>query len=450
MIVNSSATAMLGLAGMAVLAVSDSDGEVEYAIETTAAAGWCPVCGAQARLHNRRPTWVRDLPAGDRAVTLVWSSAVARDFGVGWAAVMAAVIEYGSPLIEHPDRIEGVAAVGVDETAFARANPIRSTVFATGIVDLHRGKLIDIIPGRSRKVLADWLIDQPAEWTAGIEVAALDPFRGYGAALSAGLPNAMRVLDAFHVVRLGFAAVDDVRRRVQQQTCGHRGRRTDPLYGIRRVLRRGAENLSTHAWARLLAGIEAGDEHAQVAAAWVAAQERHRRARLPVADRDHARREPQIALRDIARVIGRAAGRIRRQIRRPRTRSLKTVIPRFQPTRSAITVAGIVGTAVSWARMASSNASTADPAGLHSYFGGPSEANAARTVLREIPNVLAINLIGNPSARCKRRISAQSSTDNNSLFLSARKPRLRRRGSKFTRRHGFSFQASPTQRPISR
>jgi transposase len=221
---NSSATAMLGLAGMAVLAVSESDGEVEYAIETTAATGWCPVCGAQARLHNRRPTWVRDLPAGDRAVTLVWVkriwrcphleceqqtwteshpqirpraawteragkqacrrvgrdghsvAAVARDFGVGWAAVMAAVIEYGSALIKHPDRIEGVAAVGVDETAFARANPIRSTVFATGIVDLHRGKLIDIIPGRSRKVLADWLIDQPAEWTAGIEVAALDPF----------------------------------------------------------------------------------------------------------------------------------------------------------------------------------------------------------------------------------------------------------------------------------
>ena len=334
MIENSSATAMLGLAGMAVLAVSESDGEVEYAIETTAATGWCPTCGAQARLHNRRPTWVRDLPAGDRAVTLVWVkriwrcihvecqqqtwtethpqiraraswserarkqacrrvgrdgpsvAAVARDFGVGWAAVMAAVVEYGTPLISHPDRIDAVRAVGVDETAFARANPIRSTLFATGIVDLHRGKLIDIIEGRSRKVLADWLISQPAEWTAGIQVAALDPFRGYGAALSAGLPRAVRVLDAFHVVRLGFAAVDDVRRRVQQHTCGHRGRREDPLYGIRRVLRRGAEHLSTHAWARLLAGIEAGDEHGQVAAAWVAAQEL--RAIYGCRDRDRA------------------------------------------------------------------------------------------------------------------------------------------------------------------
>src|SRR6201997_3969996 len=318
---NSSATAMLGLEGMAVLAVSERDGEVEYAIETTATTGWCPVCGALARLHDRRPTWVRDLPAGDRAVTLVWVkrvwrcvhrecekqtwtethpqvapraswterarkqacrrvgrdghsvAAVARDFGVSWATVMAAVIDYGTGLIEHPHRIEGVSAVGVDETAFLRANAARATVFATGIVDLQRGKLIDIVPGRSRKVLADWLIACPEDWTAGVEVAALDPFRGYGLALSMGLPQAVRVLDPFHVVRLGLAALDDVRRRVQQQTYGHRGRRGDPLYGIRRVLHRGAENLTPTGWARLIAGIEAGDERGQVAAAWVAAQE---------------------------------------------------------------------------------------------------------------------------------------------------------------------------------
>jgi hypothetical protein len=85
---------------------------------------------------------------------------------------------------------------------------------------------------------------------------------------------------------LGFAAVDDVRRRVQQHTYGHRGRREDPLHGIRRVLRRGAEHLSTHARGRLLAGIEAGDEHGQVAAAWVAAQEL--RAIYGCRDRDRA------------------------------------------------------------------------------------------------------------------------------------------------------------------
>ena len=49
-------------------------------------------------------------------------------------------------------------------------------------------------------------------------MAALDPFRGYATALRTSLPHATRVLDAFHVTRLGFAAVDDVRRRVQQDS----------------------------------------------------------------------------------------------------------------------------------------------------------------------------------------------------------------------------------------
>ena len=80
-------------------------------------------------------------------------AAVARDLGLGWATVMAAVIDHGSELIEREDRIGDVCAVGVDETAFLRANHIRSTIFATGIVDLHCGKLIDIVDGRSRKVL---------------------------------------------------------------------------------------------------------------------------------------------------------------------------------------------------------------------------------------------------------------------------------------------------------
>jgi transposase len=325
---------MLGLEGMAVLAVSEHDGELEYAIETTTASGWCPVCGAQARLHDRRPTWVRDLPAGDRPVTLVWVkriwrcvhpeceqqtwtethpaisprsswteraraqacrrvgrdghavAAVARDFGVGWATVMAAVHEHGGRLIEQAQPGAAARAIGVDETTFARATARHSTVFATGVVDLDRARLIDIVPGRSRKVLADWLSAQPDHWTASIGVAALDPFRGYGNALSTGLPHAVRVLDPFHVIRLGFTAVDDVRRRVQRHIYGHRGRRGDPLYGIRRVLRRGADNLTPTAWARLLAGIEAGDEHGQVAAAWVAAQEL--RAIYRCADRDHA------------------------------------------------------------------------------------------------------------------------------------------------------------------
>ncbi len=62
---------------------------------------------------------------------------------------------------------------------------------------------------------------------------------------------------------------------MQQETTGHRGRH-DPLYRIRRLLRRGAENLSSRAWERLLAGLEAGDVDQQIARTWIAARDLRR------------------------------------------------------------------------------------------------------------------------------------------------------------------------------
>ena len=74
----SAATAMLGLDGFVLLAVSQLNGELEQAVETTTVEEFCRGCGVQARLHDRRPTYVRDLPAGGRPVTLVWVKRVWR------------------------------------------------------------------------------------------------------------------------------------------------------------------------------------------------------------------------------------------------------------------------------------------------------------------------------------------------------------------------------------
>ena len=54
--------------------------------------------------------------------------------------------------------------------------------------------------------------------------------------------------------RLGFAAVNDVRRRVQQEDLGHPGRKGDPSTGSGRVLRRGHEHLVT--WPGVVEGLE--------------------------------------------------------------------------------------------------------------------------------------------------------------------------------------------------
>ena len=66
--------------------------------------------------------------------------------------------------------------------------------------------------------------------TAGIKIATLDRFRGCANAIRDELPEAVTVLDAFYAVKLGSAMVDEVRRRVQKETLGYRGRRGVPLY----------------------------------------------------------------------------------------------------------------------------------------------------------------------------------------------------------------------------
>ena len=70
------------------------------------------------------------------------------------------------------------------------------------------------------------------------------------------------------MVKLGGQVVDEVRRRVQQDTLGHRGRAGDPLYGIRRTLQIGAEHLTAKQITRLNTKLVAGDPHHEVTVAW--------------------------------------------------------------------------------------------------------------------------------------------------------------------------------------
>ena len=74
-------------------------------------------------------------------------------------------------------------------------------------------------------------------------------------------------MDPFHVVRLAGDALDECRRRVQQATHGHRGRKNDPLYRARRTLHTGADLLTDKQAARLTA-LFAVDEHVEVEATW--------------------------------------------------------------------------------------------------------------------------------------------------------------------------------------
>ncbi len=103
-------------------------------------------------------------------------AAVAREFGIGWRTAMAAVREHGTPRIDDLIRLEGIEALGLDETVFQAASATCSTSFVTGIVDLTSR----VLP-QSRSMRHVWiLVDPPACWAGRLigVVKAERTFRG--------------------------------------------------------------------------------------------------------------------------------------------------------------------------------------------------------------------------------------------------------------------------------
>jgi transposase len=198
---------------------------------------------------------------------------VAEGLAVSWNTANNAVLAEGKRLlIADPARFDGVAVIGVDEHVWRHTR--RGDKYVTVIIDLTPvrdktgpARLLDMIEGRSKHAFQHWLADRPKEWRDRVEVVAMDGFSGFKTASTEELPDAATVMDPFHVVRLAGNALDECRRRVQLATCGHRGRRTDPLYRSRRTLHTGADLLTDKQKARL-AALFAIDAHAEVEATW--------------------------------------------------------------------------------------------------------------------------------------------------------------------------------------
>ena len=100
--------------------------------------------------------------------------------------------------MENPDRLEGVAALGLDETSSLRATRTAPTRWVTGLVDLDRGRLLDLVPDRTRGAVNGWLGARPYGWLAQVGMVALDPWHGYASALTVPLGHATVVVDHFH------------------------------------------------------------------------------------------------------------------------------------------------------------------------------------------------------------------------------------------------------------
>ena len=132
-------------------------------------------------------------------------------------------------------------------------------------------RLLDMVPGRSKRVFKTWLASQPHTWRSRIEIVAMDGFTGFKSAAAEELPDARAVMDPFHVVHLAGYALDECRRRIQQELHHRRGRATDPLYKARRMLHTRSCLLTPRQQHQLL-NLFSDEEHVALEVTWSAYQ----------------------------------------------------------------------------------------------------------------------------------------------------------------------------------
>jgi transposase len=284
----------------------------------------CPDCGVlAAKPYDVRESQVKDLPFGQRPLTVIWRKRrflcrepacarrvftetsgqipsrhrltgrlrakleaaasgsarscadVAREYRVSDWSVHKALLDKAIRLLDSP---HPVRRLGLDETRTRKVRWVldeagwrRTDPWMTSFVDLDTDQpagLLGLAPGRSGASVAAWLHRQSAEWKAGVQVVALDPSAPFAAAIRRALPHAVIVVDHWHLVRLANQAVTDVRQRVAREQLGRRGRRSDIAWAHRQLLLRAGNTLSARALTRLKSVFATDDPTNEIGAAW--------------------------------------------------------------------------------------------------------------------------------------------------------------------------------------
>jgi transposase len=309
--------ALVGLKDVQVLHLERSGPDVELMIEQVVGDLRCPSCAGTAQVKERPVVHYVDLPVYGTSMSLAWKkhrmrcvnpvcpkkswvledhriaakhcllttraakwatrqvgggrtvSEVAAELACDWHTVNDAVTTYGTALLAADrKRLNKTTAIGLDETSFIKTGRYSHTSFATTVADVEHHQIIDILPTREYVDVAGWIDRQPKAWKERIRFGALDMSAVYAAVYTVMLPEAHQVVDPFHLIALANRSLDGVRRRVQTEQTGHRGRRDDPLYRARRVLLMGEEKLDDKGSARLASLLELGDPNAEVAIAY--------------------------------------------------------------------------------------------------------------------------------------------------------------------------------------
>jgi transposase len=324
------ATMLLGLPGLAVMAVAQAgDGwtavDVVTGPDLEEAARCCPECGTRAAVVKETVTTTpRDVYLGDRQVRLRWrkkrwacgnedcarktfteslpavpararmtsrlrarlgeaigdelmpAAAAARRYQVSDRTAALAFTRYADAqlagLDEHPDTAE---AAGIDEFRRGIPGPARGdgearSQWFTHLVDLGTGGTLGLAQGRTAEA-GKGLLDGHA---ATLRYLAMDLSAPYRSAAPAGT---VLIADAFHLVKLTNRKIDEAFRRLSYRT-EHPHEDIGLPRPLHYMLRHNIESLSADHLATIIETLDGDGDGQQIAAVWIAKE--HLRALL--------------------------------------------------------------------------------------------------------------------------------------------------------------------------
>ncbi|MBP2056148.1 transposase [Streptomyces griseochromogenes] len=173
-----------------------------------------------ARLREAAGRRVRD--AGSTVIQ------AARDLHLSWPTVMSAFRASAREVVDAP--LPEQKLLGVDETRWGKTKweqvpdggkwRVTRDRWHTGFVDaLGHGGLLGQVGGRTVADILAWLSTTPLTWRKNIRYIAIDMSATYRAAIRTGLPDAIAVVDHFHVVQLANKLLSMVRRRTTPRSA---------------------------------------------------------------------------------------------------------------------------------------------------------------------------------------------------------------------------------------
>lgn len=296
---------LVGIDGLVVTGVVELCEQLELEVELTIGAGCCRWCGHGSVLVKERPVVrVRDLPLAGRVTWLLWRKrrfyceACGRTFTETHPALPsrqrvsarfrahlfercrggAAHLEIARDERTTCYQVNCAFAVGGDELLARRQNgpPRRLSLdeahhrrrreLATVVSDLDRRRVVEVLDGRSRKVVERYLRSLGEPERLAIRVVSIDPYDAYRQAIHAELPWARIVVDHFHLVRGVNTALDTVRRERQREQArrtpkgtrrsGQHNRWNPALHRARHRLLKASERLTVRERRQLCALFE--------------------------------------------------------------------------------------------------------------------------------------------------------------------------------------------------